>query len=242
MQLRISLNGIKPKIWRKFLVENSISFKKLHKIIQTVMGWEDCHLYEFCVNGERITPEDEGFNMAEASFRSLHNSQDFLEFMKQQDMSNRHAILDTDKVNAMMDNIRKNKPKQIFSINTKISELLKSEGQKFEYLYDFGDNWEHSIVIEKIMEKDLSIKYPICIAGERVCPPEDCGSVFGYYELMKIRKNKNHPDYEDMIVEWLGEDYDPELFVLDWVNARLHGNKPKASWVIKKDKNEGSKK
>jgi hypothetical protein len=233
LQLRISLNEIKPEIWRRFLVDDSITFKKLHKIIQTVMGWDDYHFYEFRFNDERITPKEEGFNLAEASFRDLHTSPEFIEFLQKQDMSKRHISLDPDKVNEIIDKIKKNKPKEKFNVDMKISQLLRSEGQKFDYIYDFGDCWEHSIVIEKIMDKDSAVKYPVCVDGRRACPPEDCGSVYGYYNLMKIKKNKKHPDYKSLIVEWLGEDYDPELFVVEWVNARLHGKRPRGIWVKK---------
>lgn len=234
LQLRISLNEIKPEIWRRFLVEDSVTFKQLHKIIQAVMGWEDYHLYEFLIGDEKIAPEEEGFNLAEASFRDLHNSPEFAELLQKMDMSKGHVSLNPDKINEIMQKIKQNKPKKNFDLKAKISQLLTSEGQKFDYTYDFGDCWDHSVLIEKIMDKDSSVKYPICIGGEMACPPEDCGSVPGYYNLMKIRKNKKHPEYKSLIVEWLGEDYDPELFVIDWVNARLQGKKPAPVW-IKKD-------
>lgn len=115
----------------------------------------------------------------------------------------------------------------------KLCQLIEKEKIKFEYVYDFGDCWEHSIIVEKILEEDNTKQYPVCIDGERACPPEDCGSIWGYAELMKIRKNKNHSKYREMIVEWLGEDYDPELFILDWVNAKLQGKRLTPVWVKK---------
>lgn len=231
LQLRISLNNIKPEIWRRFFVEDSITFKQLHRVIQTVMGWEDYHLYEFCISDEKIAPEEEGFNLAEASFRDLHNSPEFIELLQKGDAGKSHASLNLDEVNKLLQKIKRDKPKSKFSIKTKISELLAFEGQKFAYIYDFGDCWEHSILIEKIMDKEPSLKYPICVDGERACPSEDCGSIPGYYNLMEIRKNKNHPEYKSHIVDWLGEDYDPELFITDWVNARLQGKNPAPLWI-----------
>ena len=154
-------------------------------MIQTVIGWENYHLYDFNVNGNRFSIPDPDWEA---------------------------DILDSRKV--------------------KLS-LLKPK-QKFSYTYDFGDCWEHTIVVEKILEKDSSKKYPVCIEGKIACPPEDCGSVSGYYNLMKIRKNKNHPQYKRLIEQWLGVDYDPELFVVDWINARLHGKKPAPFWVHNK--------
>ncbi|MEA3342735.1 MAG: plasmid pRiA4b ORF-3 family protein [archaeon] len=89
------------------------------------------------------------------------------------------------------------------------------------YTYDFGDNREHTITVEKIMDKDGSQKCPVCIEGECACPPEDCGNMPGYYELPEIQKNKKHPQYVDRIVEWPGEDFNAGCFDVDKVNERL---------------------
>ena len=105
---------------------------------------------------------------------------------------------------------------------------------EFLYVYDLGDTWGHTITIEKILDKGNTQKYPICLEGERNCPPEDCGSVPGYEHLLKVRKNEKHKEYKELIVDWLGEDYDPELFIAEWVNAVLHGKKPKPVWVMNK--------
>ncbi len=61
----------------------------------------------------------------------------------------------------------------------------------------------------------------MCLAGEWACPPEDCGGTWDYEELMEIRKNKNHPEYEERIIDWLGEDFDPEHFDIEEVNKLL---------------------
>lgn len=93
--------------------------------------------------------------------------------------------------------------------------------QKFGYVYDFGDDWEHILVVEKILDnKDVAL-VPACLEGERACPPEDCGSYPGYYELMKIKKNKKHSEYKERIVEWLGKDFDFEHFDIDEINKEL---------------------
>jgi len=94
--------------------------------------------------------------------------------------------------------------------------------QKFGYLYDFGDNWEHSVIVEKVLDSADAPFIPFCIGGERASPPEDCGSIPGYYELQKIKKNKNHKEYKERIVGWLGEDFDFEHFDLDETNKELH--------------------
>lgn len=101
----------------------------------------------------------------------------------------------------------------------KVKSVLNEPKQRIVYTYDFGDNWEHLITVEKILDK--AEKVPVCIAGERACPPEDSGGVCGYEELLKIRKNKNHPDYKEYIEGWLGEDFDTEKFDLEAVNRGL---------------------
>jgi len=234
LQLKIVLNDIKPEIWRRFLVEDSISFNRLHKIIQTVMGWDDYHMYKFCIDNEEIVPEEEGYNLAESSFNKLFGSPEFVRMLGQGRLGKSPGSLDTDKINEILHKIEQNKSVVKFDVNAKMNRLIKLEKQKFTYVYDFGDSWEHTVTVEKIIEKDQSKKYPICLEGERACPPEDCGSIPGYYNLMKIRKNKKHSQYKELIVEWLGEDYDPELFVVDWVNAKLHGKRPAPVWVHSK--------
>jgi len=102
---------------------------------------------------------------------------------------------------------------------TKI-DMLKAK-QKILYTYDFGDTWEHFLTIEKMLPKDSSMRYPVCLEGERNCPPEDCGNAPGYYHLMKVRKNKKHPEYKSLIKDWLGEGYDTEHFNTQEVNIRL---------------------
>ncbi|MCX6750099.1 MAG: plasmid pRiA4b ORF-3 family protein, partial [Candidatus Pacearchaeota archaeon] len=103
-----------------------------------------------------------------------------------------------------------------------IKKLLNKKGLKFNYTYDFGDSWEHIILIEDIQEKKPNEKLtPVCIEGKNACPPEDCGGIGDYEDILKIRKNKKHPQYKEMIVGWLGEDFDPEKFDIKKVNGRL---------------------
>ncbi len=102
----------------------------------------------------------------------------------------------------------------------KLSVLLATPKDKLIYEYDFGDGWEHVILLEKILPSDEKFKNPICLEGERNCPPEDCGGIWGYAELLQILSNPQHPEYESYI-EWLDEDFDPEDFDIDYVNKLL---------------------
>lgn len=92
-----------------------------------------------------------------------------------------------------------------------IAEYFSLDNPFAEYRYDFGDDWEHTIKLMKILEEQPGIKYPICIDGERACPPEDCGGVWGYENLLEVIADKNHEEYEDM-KRWVGGKFDPEFF------------------------------
>jgi hypothetical protein len=95
--------------------------------------------------------------------------------------------------------------------NQKITDYFSMENSKANYTYDFGDDWRHKIQLEKILPRVQIVNYPICIKGKRACPPEDCGGIWGYEELLEIIKNPEHEEYEQML-KWLGGDFDPEHF------------------------------
>jgi hypothetical protein len=92
-----------------------------------------------------------------------------------------------------------------------LNALVKSGVARFSYTYDFGDNWEHSVVIEKKRPPVDAPLYPACVAGKRNCPPEDCGGPWGYQRMLAILADPDHPEHADHI-EWFGEDLDPEEF------------------------------
>lgn len=204
LQLKISLNGIEPLIWRRFLVEDSITFHQLHKIIQKVMNWGNYHLYDF----------------------------QFDKFYIEGDSKKQSFAVDSMWGRSIPKGI-----KTLSASKAKLNEVIQKK-ENFLYTYDFGDNWQHSIVVEEILEKNDSQHYPACTDGERACPPEDCGSVPGYYELMEIRKDKGHPLYEERVVEWLGEDYDPEEFDINKINEGLSPKETNTTGLRKLGRNE----
>jgi len=102
----------------------------------------------------------------------------------------------------------------------KISDLLKKENDEMIYEYDFGDGWEHSITLEKILETNEKEQYPVCIDGKNACPPEDCGGIWGYMDIIEIMSNPKHKEFKEM-KEWLGGKLDPEAFDKDEVNELL---------------------
>jgi hypothetical protein len=175
-QLKVTLDGIRPLIWRRIQVRGDITLFKLHKILQVVMGWDDYHLHKFVIEGE-----------------------DYSVICREADMLG-DDFTDEKKV--------------------RLNRVIPGEKFKFSYEYDFGDNWRHTILVEKIFRPQEELKVPFCLKGKRAAPHEDCGGEGGYYNLLKALRNPKHPEHEDMR-SWAGDDYDPEHFDADIVNERL---------------------
>jgi len=100
-----------------------------------------------------------------------------------------------------------------------LAQMIKRRGQTFSYEYDFGDGWQHEIKVEKVLTFDPTMRLPVCLAGERACPPEDCGGVPGYYHVLEVLKEASTSE-QKQFREWVGL-YDPEHFDLEAVNRRL---------------------
>lgn len=102
----------------------------------------------------------------------------------------------------------------------KVSDLLKKEKDKIIYEYDFGDGWEHDIILEKIDSNPENKIIPICLTGRNNCPPEDCGGVWGYAKLLEMLNNPDHEEHEECR-EWLGDEFDPKYFNKNEINEML---------------------
>ncbi len=104
---------------------------------------------------------------------------------------------------------------------TALMEVVPREKAKFIYEYDFGDSWVHYVTVEKIHEPDAAHKgFAECLAGGCACPPEDCGGIGGYADLLEIIKDSKHEEHESMM-EWLGGKFDPDAFDIEKVNTYL---------------------
>jgi len=110
----------------------------------------------------------------------------------------------------------------------RLNQLLVRVGAKIVYTYDFGDGWEHGIVLEKGLPVDPNMAYPAATGGAGACPPEDCGGIGGFYSLLASLQNPRHPQHEELL-EWVGEDYDPKKFSIEAINQVLHGRKKRAA-------------
>jgi len=101
-----------------------------------------------------------------------------------------------------------------------LQKAVATEGARFEYLYDFGDTWKHEILVESIEVPEKELRYPACLAGERSCPPEDCGGPYGYADFLEAIRDPSHPEHNEMLA-WAGGAFDTEAFNLKAVNRKL---------------------
>jgi Plasmid pRiA4b ORF-3-like protein len=123
-------------------------------------------------------------------------------------------------------------PRARSAASTTLDDMLAGRCVKFQYEYDMGDSWTHEIKVEKVLSARSDVHYPRCTGGERACPPEDCGGFPGYFHLREAMADPKHPEHNEML-EWIGEEWNPEAFDLDAINAALkprsrRPRKPKA--------------
>jgi hypothetical protein len=107
----------------------------------------------------------------------------------------------------------------------KIASYFTMDNRTATYLYDFGDDWRHTVRLEKILAREKNRRYPVCIEGERACPPEDCGGIYGYKDFLRAVTDPAHDEHEQTL-EWVGGSFDPEYF--DPKN--VHFDNPKKRW------------
>ncbi len=105
-----------------------------------------------------------------------------------------------------------------------IADVLRAPGAEMSYLYDFGDDWMITVRLEAAVEEEPNAKYPRIIDGARSGPPEDCGGPFGYADFLDALVDPTHEDFEQMS-EWVGPDFNAEVFSVEKVNARLRRNR-----------------
>lgn len=122
---------------------------------------------------------------------------------------------------------------------TRLRDVLAPGTTRIDYTYDFGDNWEHSLIVSNVRSGDPASAYPRFIEGERDCPPEDCGGIPGFYEMLEARADPNHPDHAE-ITEWLDE-YDPDdldVFPIQVALGRIAARRNAAAKRIIKPAND----
>ncbi len=161
IRLRIELLDTDPLVWRRVVVPEQINLHRLHELIQDVMGWADCHLYEFECNGRYYGEPDE--------------------------WSDRLITL---------------------AHNAKLKSIAaRTKNNAFHYLYDFGDGWEHRIIVEATGLEETN-PCPRLIDGAMACPPEDIGGTVGYEALKAAAGEPDEHGQE--LLEALDGQFDPE--------------------------------
>jgi hypothetical protein len=105
-----------------------------------------------------------------------------------------------------------------------LEQVVAGAGEQFTYSYDFGDEWQHDLMVERVLTADAALSYPRCTGGDRAAPPEDCGGIDGYQNLTDAIDNRRHPHYRRLL-EWSqhnhGKTLEPKDFDVDDVNAQL---------------------
>ena len=163
-QLKATILGTKPPVWRRLLVAETTTLLRLHDVLQAAFGWWDSHLHEFEIDGVSYGTDDgEGWG-----------------------------------------------PPPKDESRTRLGAVARQD-TKLKYVYDFGDNWRHAVLVEKVLPAEPGAHYPACTGGRRACPPEDCGGVWGYEQFVAAISDPQHAEHDSML-EWVGGAFDPDAF------------------------------
>lgn len=111
----------------------------------------------------------------------------------------------------------------------RVTDVLPDVGSKLRWDYDFGDGWEHDVVVEEIGPQRSDFDGPVCLTGSMACPPEDCGGPMGYEDLLDALSDPAHPEHDDMR-EWAPPGFDPAHFDVDQATAAMRSPRPLEGW------------
>ena len=171
-QFKITLQDVKPAVWRRIQTPSGYSFWDLHVAIQDAMGWQDRHLHEFQIldpknrKQESIgIPDDDDFGPAEV----------------------------------------------VPGWERSVANYFSGENPVATYVYDFGDDWSHEVILEDAVPAMPRVGSPVCLDGGGACPPEDCGGPNGYAEFLRAIKKPGSPRGGELL-EWVGGSFDPRCF------------------------------
>lgn len=168
-QLKITLADVRPPVWRRILIPGGYTLDRLHRAVQYAMGWQNCHLHCFEVDGVQYAePDPDG------------------------ELDDSGELATRDELDARL-------------------YAVAEKGTLIAYTYDFGDWWEHDILVEDVLPADPDERYPMCLDGEGACPPEDVGGPPGYADLLAALADPRHERHAEMTA-WLGRPFDPDHF------------------------------
>lgn len=191
--IKITLELEKQEVWRRLVVPVNISFPKLHEVIQYAFGWKNYHLHQFFIYDENI------YHELFVNHPAYHkdNKKPIINLV-----SSEEDLAYQDEYGVDMKLVK----------GIKLSEYIPA---RIKYIYDYGDNWEHYIEIEKIIE-DYDRNYPVCLEGEGNTHPEDVGGESGYEQFLEALADENHPEH-DFMLKW-GEGQGYKDFDIEEVN------------------------
>jgi hypothetical protein len=185
-QFKITLQDVKPTVWRRIQTPSGYSFWDLHVAIQDAMGWKDMHLHEFQIVDPKEKklesigiPEDDDFGPSEV----------------------------------------------VAGWERSVADYFSQENPRAKYVYDFGDDWHHEVILEESIAALAEAESPICVDGSGACPPEDCGGPNGYAEFLRAIKKPGSPRGGELL-EWVGGSFDPRCFEAKNVTF----DDPRARW------------
>ncbi len=174
VRLKISLDRIRPPVWRRIEVPIDMTLEELHLVIQAAMGWDNSHLYAFRTPMGSWSDTDPDYGMPNA-----HSAE-----------------------------------------TTTLAELRRrGGGRKFTYIYDFGDDWWHTVQVEAVIASEPNTLYPRLLKAKGACPPEDIGGPWGYFDFLEAIGDPQHERHHELL-EWHGPDFDPA--VVDEARIRKH--------------------
>ncbi|HHV75394.1 MAG TPA: plasmid pRiA4b ORF-3 family protein [Thermoanaerobacterium sp.] len=198
VELKVTLEIENHNIWRRLVVPINITFTQLHKVLQAAFGWQDYHLHEFFIYGNER--QDVSFinhpSYSKDGYKAIVNlvsDEEAFDYPNESDIE------------------------MIFEKGIKLSKYIP-QYKRLMYVYDFGDNWQHYIEVQKIID-NYDKNYAVCIDGEGNAPPEDVGGEYGYDEFLEIISDKNNPEYENMMA-W-GENQGYKEFDIEEVNKKI---------------------
>lgn len=202
VRLRISLDDIEPVIWRRVLVPARFTLNGLHRVIQAAFLWEDYHLHRFEIGRVRYEHPDlvEWDPPGRECYERL-----------------RARGVDPVEIEALCTPPRDER-------KIRLSDLVDRGVHQFEYLYDFGDDWSHTIEIEGVQQVDVG-RLPALLDGERSGPPEDSGGLPGYQQIQDVFAGKEAESWGQELAEWvrakMGPRWTPETLDTGLIEDRL---------------------
>jgi hypothetical protein len=191
-RLKVTLKGIRPPIWRRLEVPTGFTFQQLNDVIQAAFGWTNSHLHEFRIGRRRIgmpSDDDSPISQVSALIRSIR------------------ADLPPDILEAISEPLPLEDEKTVT-----LAEAFGGAQTRLEYVYDFGDDWRHDVLVERLSDPEPGVVYPRCLTGRRSGPPEDCGGAWGYQAMLEVLADPAHERYDELR-KWAPY-FEPEEFDL----------------------------